>query len=438
MKTLKFGGTSVGSAERFKEVANLICDGEQKIVVLSAMSGTTNSLVEINNYLEKQNPNGAIEKIMKLEDKYMKVIEELYSLKEIKNKAKERVQAIFKYMTNLTTEPFTQVIDKIFLAQGEMISTNMFHLYLMENKISSCLLNSFDFMKKREDDEPDYAYIRENLTAILYKNKGYDYYIVQGYICLNHRNEIDNLSRGGSDYTASLIGAAIKSSEIEIWTDIDGMHNNDPRYVQNTKCVPELSFDEAAELAYFGAKILHPTCVLPAKMENIPVILKNTMEPKAHGTRITRHLVEPNKIKAIAAKDDITVINIKSSRMFLAYGFLKKVFDIFDYYKTPIDMVTTSEVGVSLSVDDTKYLYQIETALKELGTIEIAENQVIICIVGDLAFDNKALAAQALNTLTHIPVRMISYGGSQYNISIIVDKNHKEDALKSLNKGLFE
>ena len=437
MKILKFGGTSVGSASRMKDVAKLVLDGQVNIVVLSAMSGTTNSLVEISNYLYKKNNDGANEVINKLEVKYNKEVDELYTSAEYKEKGQTLIREHFNYIKSFTNNAFTVFEEKAILAQGELISTGMFNLYLQEQGVKSCLLPALEYMRIDKNNEPDTAYIRENLSALLEKNQGYDMYITQGYICRNSFGEVDNLQRGGSDYTASLIGAALLADEIQIWTDIDGMHNNDPRFVDGTKPVPELSFDEAAELAYFGAKILHPTCVLPAKIHNIPVRLLNTMDPHAPGTLISGHQ-RKNRVAAIAAKDNITAIKIKSGRMLLAYGFMRKVFEIFESYKTPIDMISTSEVGVSVTIDNDRHLYDIVDDLKKYGTVEVDKKQVIICIAGDFSASNKGYAAQIFNGLKDVPIRMISYGGSSHNVSLLVNAEDKVSALRALSVALFD
>ncbi|MDX9748909.1 MAG: aspartate kinase [Paludibacter sp.] len=436
MKVLKFGGTSVGSAARIKEVAKLICNGEQKIVVLSAMSGTTNSLVEIADYYYKNNASGAIERVNALEQKYYDVIEELYTGETSIKAATELIARHFEYLRTFSNAVFTIFEEKAILAQGELISTGMFQLYLEERGENSVLLPALDFMRIDKNSEPDTAFIAENMAKQLEMNPGKTYYITQGYICRNYYGEIDNLQRGGSDYTASLIGAAIKAKEIQIWTDIDGMHNNDPRFVEGTRPVPYLNFEEAAELAYFGAKILHPTCILPAKLNNIPVRLLNTMEPSAPGTLIS---LKSNKkaIQAVAAKDGITAIKIKSGRMLLAYGFLRKVFEIFESHQTPIDMVTTSEVGVSVTIDNTKNLDEIVDQLKKLGTVSVDRDQVIICVVGDLQPENVGFQSQAVNAMRNIPVRMISFGGSNYNVSFLIRAEDKKAALQALSAELF-
>lgn len=436
MKVLKFGGTSVGSAKRMKDVAKLISDGEQKIVVLSAMSGTTNTLVEISDYLYKKNPEGANEIINKLESKYKQHIDELYSTEEYKQKTLEFVKSVFDYIRSYTKDIFTLFEEKVILAQGEIISTNMVTNYLCEQGINAVLLPALEYMRTDKNSEPDLAYIREKLTLQLEANPGYEIYITQGYICRNAYGEIDNLQRGGSDYTASLIGAAVNASEIQIWTDIDGMHDNDPRIVEKTSPVRQLHFEEAAELAYFGAKILHPTCVQPAKYANIPVRLLNTMEPSAPGTLISNE-TEKGKIKAVAAKDNITAIKIKSSRMLLTHGFLRKVFEIFESYQTAIDMVCTSEVGVSMSIDNTKHLNEIVDDLKKYGTVTVDQDMCIVCVVGDLEWENVGFESRALQAMKEVPVRMISYGGSNYNISFLIREEDKKRALQSLSDVLF-
>jgi len=436
MKVLKFGGTSVGSAQRMKDVAKLISDGEQKIVVLSAMSGTTNTLVEISDYLYKKNPEGANEIINKLESKYKQHIDELYSTEEYKQKTQDFVKSVFDYIRSYTKDIFTLFEEKVILAQGEIISTNMVTNYLCEQGIKAVLIPALEYMRTDKNSEPDLTYIREKLALQLEANPGYEIYITQGYICRNAYGEIDNLQRGGSDYTASLIGAAVNASEIQIWTDIDGMHDNDPRIVEKTSPVRHLHFEEAAELAYFGAKILHPTCVQPAKYANIPVRLLNTMEPSAPGTLISNE-TEKGKIKAVAAKDNITAIKIKSSRMLLTHGFLRKVFEIFESYQTAIDMVCTSEVGVSMSIDNTKHLNEIVDDLKKYGTVTVDQDMCIVCVVGDLEWENVGFESKALQAMKEVPVRMISYGGSNYNISFLIREEDKKRALQSLSDVLF-
>ena len=435
MKVLKFGGTSVGSAQRMKDVAKLI-QGDRKIVVLSAMSGTTNSLVEISDYLYKKNPDGANEIINKLAMKYMGHVEELYSTEEYKQKAKELIKHHFEYIRTFTKDLFTLFEEKVVLAQGELISTGMMNLYLNECGVNSVLIPALDYMRTDKNAEPDPVYIKEHLQKLLDEHNEADLFITQGYICRNAYGEIDNLQRGGSDYSASLIGAAINAEKIQIWTDIDGMHNNDPRYVEGNSPVRQLNFEEAAELAYFGAKILHPTCILPAKLNNIPVRLLNTMQPEAPGTLIS-NAMEKGRIKAVAAKDNIISIKIKSGRMLLATGFLRKVFETFENYQTPIDMVTTSEVGVSVTIDNRKHLDEIVDDLKKYGTVTVDEDMVIVCVVGDLEWDNIGFEARIVQAMKDVPVRMISYGGSNFNVSLLVKAADKRRALQALSDHLF-
>lgn len=438
MKVMKFGGTSVGSPERMKGVASLVTEsGEPTFIVLSAMSGTTNSLVEISDYLYKKNPEGANEVINNLEKKYMQHVEELYSTEEMKNTTREFLQGEFNYLRSFTKDLFTSFEEKSIVAQGEMMSTNMVVNYLKEQGVKAVLLSALDFMRTDKNAEPDPQYIKEKLAAIMEQNQGYQIYITQGFICRNAYGEVDNLQRGGSDYTASLIGAALPAEEIQIWTDIDGMHNNDPRVVEHTEAVRQLNFEEAAELAYFGAKILHPTCVQPAKYAGIPVRLKNTMDPKTDGTIIDNVIVR-GKIKAVAAKDNITAIKIKSSRMLLATGFLRKVFEIFESYQTPIDMIATSEVGVSMSIDNDSHLNDIVNELKKYGTVTVDSDMCIICVVGDLDWSNVGFETIATDAMKNIPVRMISYGGSNYNISFLIREKDKKQALQNLSNVLFE
>lgn len=438
MKVMKFGGTSVGSPERMKGVASLVTEsGEPTFIVLSAMSGTTNSLVEISDYLYKKNPEGANEVINNLEKKYMQHVEDLYSTDEMKKTTREFLQGEFNYLRSFTKDLFTSFEEKSIVAQGEIMSTNMVVNYLKEQGVKAVLLSALDFMRTDKNAEPDPQYIKEKLAAIMEENQGYQIYITQGFICRNAYGEVDNLQRGGSDYTASLIGAALPADEIQIWTDIDGMHNNDPRVVEHTEAVRQLNFEEAAELAYFGAKILHPTCVQPAKYAGIPVRLKNTMDPKADGTIIDNVIVR-GKIKAVAAKDNITAIKIKSSRMLLATGFLRKVFEIFESYQTPIDMIATSEVGVSMSIDNDAHLNDIVNELKKYGTVTVDSDMCIICVVGDLDWSNVGFETIATDAMKNIPVRMISYGGSNYNISFLIKEKDKKQALQNLSNVLFE
>nr|MBQ5604253.1 aspartate kinase [Bacteroidales bacterium] len=436
MKVLKFGGTSVGSASRMKQVYNIINNGEKKIVVLSAMSGTTNALLEIAAYLYKKNPDAANELINNLELKYFRTVDELYESKEYSAQAIENLKAHFEYIRSFTKKLFTLFEEKALVAQGELLSTMLFNLYLNECGIKSVLLPALDFMRINKNAEPETQYLREHLMPMLEANSDADMFVTQGFICLNAYGEVDNLTRGGSDYSASLIGAAVAADEIQIWTDIDGMHNNDPRVVDKTSPVSFLSFDEAAELAYFGAKILHPTCILPAKLAKIPVRLLNTMQPEAHGTLISNK-TEMHKIKAVAAKENITAIKIKSGRMLLAYGFLRRVFEIFESYQTPVDMICTSEVGVSMTIDNDKHLSEILDELKKIGTVSVDKDMVIICVVGDLDWENVGFESRVVDAVKDIPVRMISYGGSNYNISLLVKAEDKQRTLQALSTHLF-
>ncbi|WP_290142640.1 aspartate kinase, partial [Duncaniella muris] len=434
---LKFGGTSVGSAERIRHVADLVSARGKNIIVLSAMSGTTNSLVEISDYLYKKNTNGAKETINLLESKYLKTIASLYDRHESREKALKEIKACFNYIRSFTQrETFGPTEEKIILAQGEIMSVAMMTILLNERGLYAEALPALDFMKTGQNGEPDMQHIALHLQPLLDKYVDADIFVTQGFICRNSTGEIDNLQRGGSDYTASLIGAAIEADEIEIWTDIDGMHNNDPRFVEGTKPVNELHYEEASELAYFGAKILHPTCVLPAKVNNIPVRLLNTLEPEAHGTLIYNNITEPS-IKAVAAKDNVVAIKIKSSRMLLAYGYLTRVFETFEKYRTPIDMIATSEVGVSLTIDSERFLPEIIDELKKFGTVTVDKDMVIICVVGNMEWTNTGYEAKAMEALADIPVRMISYGGSNYNISFLVRSCDKVEALKRLSEKLF-
>lgn len=433
---MKFGGTSVGTPARIKSLIPLITDKEKKVVVLSAMAGTTNSLVAITDLLYGDNANEASQKIEDLRSKYHKVVEELYETEEYRKTGHELIDSHFDYINNFTLRVFTKLQEKAILAQGELISTSLLHHLLKEKNIKSLLLPALNFMRIDKDGEPDYFYIEENISRELKKHGSETLIITQGFICRNVYGEIDNLKRGGSDYSASIIGAALKVREIQIWTDISGFHNNDPRIVENTKVIRELSFNEAAELAYFGAKILHPSSVNPAREKNIPVRLKNTMEPDDEGTLITSTSLLVD-YKAVAAKDGISVIRIRSDRMLMAYGFLRKVFEIFEAYKTPIDMISTSEVCVSLTIDNSQYLNEIAKDLKELGTVEVEENQSIICVVGDFRTERTGSAPEIFVALNTIPLKMISYGGSQHSLSLLIDTHNKKQALRLLSKHLF-
>lgn len=436
MLVLKFGGTSVGKPERMKKIATLVTSNPgKKVVVLSALSGTTNALVSIGEHLTIGQGTKAEEEISALEKHYYNFINELFESDAFKAIGQEIVSRYFILIRLLAAGQFDNKSYRELLAQGELISTELFYQHLQEKKIPSRLLPALHFMSIDENEEPELEKISKRLKPLV-DSLTVDIIITQGYICRNHRNEIDNLKRGGSDYTASLIGAAIRAEEIQIWTDIDGMHNNDPRIVKKTVPISELTFDEASELAYFGAKILHPSTIVPAQKYNVPVRLKNTMDEKAFGTIITEKGTE-GSFKAIAAKDGITAIKIKSSRMLMAYGFLRRVFEVFESYKTPIDMIATSEVAVSLTIDNNTHLAAIETELKKFGSIEVDKDQVIICVVGNKIMEKKGVLENVFRALPEVPVRMVSCGGSANNVSILVDKQYKEKALNSLNEGLF-
>lgn len=426
----------MGSPERMKKLLDIIDAAERQIVVLSAVSGTTNSLVEIGQaYLEGDKPKASA-LIKNLEGKYEAFIRELFTKNEYLEQGKEVIDYHFSLLNNLANDEFTAIEEKVILAQGELLSTTLYHVYLKEIGVQSELLPALDFMKTDEDNEPMVDYLTDHITPLLEKRPENKLFITQGYICRNSFGEIDNLRRGGSDYTASLIGAGIRSEEVQIWTDIDGMHNNDPRIVNGTQPIAQLSFDEAAELAYFGAKILHPQSVFPAQKYKIPVRLLNTMDPKAPGTLIT-DTSEKDRIKSIAAKDGITAIKIQSSRMLLAHGFLRRVFEVFERYKTSIDMITTSEVAVSLTIDDTTYLDEITAELLNFGSVDIDKNQTIICVVGDFGAEKHGYAARVLEAVKHIPLRMISYGGSDHNMSLLIKTEDKIEILRSLHNRLF-
>jgi aspartate kinase len=432
---MKFGGTSVGTPERIKSVVNLVNDDNPKIVVLSAMSGTTNTLVKISELFYSENKDATTE-IDRLEDKYKIVVDKLYETEKYKDKGKDLIKERFDLLRSFSDKAFNAVAECTILAQGELLSTALTQLYCEETGINSAILSALNFMRIDRNGEPDSFYIKEQICRELKACPEIKLFITQGFICRDASGEISNLKRGGSDYSASLIGKAINAEEIQIWTDIDGFHNNDPRFVNNTTAIRELSFDEAAELAYFGAKILHPASVWPAQEANIPVLLKNTMEPKAPGTIISSKTKEEG-IKAIAAKDDITVIKIKSGRMLMAYGFLRKVFEVFENFQTPIDMITTSEIAVSLTIDNTTHLDRIVQELRLYGNVEIDRNMTIICIVGNNIMHSKDSVSKVFQALDKVSVRMVSYGGSRHNISILTDSEHKTEALNQLSKYLF-
>lgn len=434
---MKFGGTSVGKPERMHQVAELITkDEESKIVVLSALSGTTNTLVNISDALAEGDKKKAKKLIDDLENHYTSFIGELLKKDELKSKAVKIIAEHFEFLNIILRISFSDALNKDILAQGELMSTKLFSIYLEEINVDHLLLPALEFMRIDGNDEPDLKSIKSSLATLLKKNSNKKIFVTQGYICKNKRGEVDNLKRGGSDYTASLIAAAANASVCEIWTDIDGMHNNDPRIVKKTKPIEILSFDEAAELAYFGAKILHPTCIWPAQQSHVPVKLLNTMQPEAKGTTIQDN-VETTGAKAVAAKDGIVAIKIKSSRMLLAYGFLRKVFEVFEKYRTPIDMITTSEVAVSLTIDDTNHLKNIIKELEPFGTVEVDKDQTIVSIVGNLIAEEKDMLNKIFKSIKDIPVRMISYGGSRHNVSFLIQDKYKNEMLLAVNKGVF-
>tara|TARA_R110000868_G_scaffold28686_1_gene107278 strand:- start:21008 stop:22330 length:1323 start_codon:yes stop_codon:yes gene_type:complete len=436
MKVLKFGGTSVGSVENICNVKNIINDGTKKIVVLSAMSGTTNALVAISNNISNNMPNEAIDKINKLHEAYFNTVENLLVDVSLCADAKNYITEIVNLLVECSYSEYSLNLENKIVAQGELLSTYIFNLYLKQEGIASTILPALHFMRIDKHKEPDLFYIKQDLKAIMDDAPDVSIYITQGFICLNDAGQIANLQRGGSDYTATIIGAVIKAEEVEIWTDIDGMHNNDPRYVENTKPISNLSFDEAAELAYFGAKILHPQTVTPVRADNIPVRLKNTMNPEAFGTLINNSHTE-NGVKAVAAKDNITAIKIKSGRMLLAHGFLRKVFEIFEVYETAIDMITTSEVAISLTIDDDSNLEKIISELEKFSIVEVDQNQSIVCLVGH-AIVNHQETYKLFQILQDVKIRMISYGGSNNNISLLVNTQDKIKTLGKLNDYLFE
>ncbi|MBS1663983.1 MAG: aspartate kinase [Bacteroidetes bacterium] len=436
-KVMKFGGTSVGKPERMRQVSQLItADDEPTIVVLSALSGTTNSLVEIGNAISSGEREKARELIDKLEAHYQSFIKELVKGEKTYAKAKAIVAEHFEFLTIILRISFSEALSKDILAQGELLSTKLFSVFLEEHKIDHHLLPALEFMSIDSHDEPQINSIKTKLAHLLQQHKDKKLFITQGYICRNARGEVDNLKRGGSDYSASLIAAAINASVCEIWTDIDGMHNNDPRVVKKTVAIEQLSFEEAAELAYFGAKILHPASIWPAQFYKVPVKLLNTMQPDAKGTLITEEAGSQG-VKAIAAKDGIIAINIKSSRMLLAYGFLRKIFEVFEKYRTPIDMITTSEVAVSLTIENTADLKAIVRELEPFGAIEVEENLTIVSIVGNELTQTPDVLSKLFAALVKVPIRMVSYGGSKHNVSLLIPSAHKTETLQLLNKGLF-
>jgi aspartate kinase len=437
MKVMKFGGTSVGKPERMRQIAELITQGQESVmVVLSALSGTTNALVEISNRLAVADKQGATEKIIALENHYQNFVNDLLQDASLHARAKEMINEHFEFLRITQKISLSDALNKDILAQGELMSTKLFSLFLEQANIEHALLPALDFMRLDHNEEPDFGLIQEKLNGVLANHPTKKIFVTQGYICRNAKGEVDNLKRGGSDYTASLIAAAINASVCEIWTDIDGMHNNDPRVVDKTVAIEQLSFDEAAELAYFGAKILHPTCIWPAQQENIPVKLLNTMDPTAAGTVIKKEAGTLG-VKAVAAKDDIIAVKIKSTRMLLAYGFLRKIFEVFEKYKTPIDMITTSEVAVSVTIDSDTHLDEIVAELSNIASVEIERGQTIVSIVGNEIAKTDSILKKLFNAIDEVPVTMVSYGGSAHNISLLLPSAHKTKTLQLINKGLF-
>lgn len=437
MKVLKFGGTSVGSPARMKGVHQIITrDNDQKIVVLSAVAGTTNSLIELSDKHKQSDSEGIKQILETLYEKYQQFVAGLYTKEAYLEKGKAVIDHYFSELKSILEKPFSDKLRKLLVVQGELISTNLFINYLFESEVNANIIPAAEFVVLNDSDEPDLNVIGDKLKDILARESDTEILITQGFICKNASGEIDNLKRGGSDYSATLIGAAINATETQIWTDIDGMHNNDPRIVETTFPIAELSFDEAGELAYFGAKILHPNCIIPAQQRNVPVRIKNTLDPDAKGTFITSKK-NPDSVKAIAVKDNITAIKIKSSRMILAYGFLRNVFEVFEKYKTSIDMITTSEIAISVTIDEASHLTEILEEISPYGYVEVDKNQSIICIVGDFVAERKGVGVDIFKAMEDIPVRMISYGGSKNNISLLIDTDFKKEALMALNKQLF-
>ena len=437
MKVMKFGGTSVGRPDRMQQVADLVTEQQEPVlVVLSALSGTTNALVEIGDCLSKGNKNDAAGLIDKLEQHYLTFVNELLKTEKTKLQATEILEEHFGFLRIILKISFSESISKDILAQGELLSTKLFCVFLTEHQVDHAFLPALDFMSIDANDEPELNKISERLKEWIKKNGSKKLLVTQGYICRNHRGEVDNLKRGGSDYTASLVAAAIQASVCEIWTDIDGMHNNDPRVVDKTFPIEQLSFDEAAELAYFGAKILHPASIWPAQLCKVPVRLLNTMDPSAKGTLIAAQPAAAG-VKAVAAKDNIIAIRIKSSRMLLAYGFLRKIFEVFEKYRTPIDMITTSEVAVSLTIDSDQHLSAIIQELAPFGTVEVDKGQTIVSLVGHEITTTPSILAKLAQSVDGIPVRMVSYGGSPHNITLLVPATHKTTLLRQLNAGIF-
>ncbi len=436
MKVLKFGSASIATADKLRTVASIVSKEQGNIIVLSSMRGTAEALAEISDYLYRKNQEGAVEIINKLEKQYMDLVVSLFDRDEIKSLAIELISSKFNYIRTFTKDLFTLFEERVVMAQGELISSELFYLYMQDRKINAVLIPALDFMRTDKNAAPDPVYIKDKLLALLEASKDADVYITQGYICRNAYGEIDDLRKGGSDFSASLIGVAVDAKEVQIWADVYSMQNNDPRYVKGTTPIRQLNFDEAAELAYFGSKILHPSSILPAKLADIPVRLKNTEFPESAGTLIS-NTTEVNVIKAVGARDNITAIKIKSGRMLLAHGFLRRVTEVFENYQTSIDMLATSEIGVSLTIDDNRNLQAIVDDLKKYGTVSVDPDMVIVSVIGDLESEDSGIAVDIMGSMNEIPVRMLSYGGSKYNFSFLIHKKDKEKTLQILNDKLF-
>ena len=436
---MKFGGTSVASAERIAHVADLItATDEVKIVVLSAMAGTTNALVEIGHQLMAHHQHEALTILTKLKHKYEAETRLLFPNPQSYDKAWTLVNETFFFLEQMCyAESFTLFDEKKILARGELLSTAMMLRHLADCGVQAIGLPALEYMRTDKQAEPDEDYIRTHLEELISRApEGTRLFITEGYICRNAFGDIDNLQRGGSDYTATLVGSVLRADEIQIWTDIDGMHNNDPRYVDATRPVRRLHFEEASELAYFGAKILHPTCIQPAKRHGIPVRLLNTMEPSAPGTLISMD-TDKDMIKAVSAKDNITMVRVRSSHQLSHWSFIGKVFSVFEHHCIPIDMIASTETSISLTIERSQLPSEVRRGLEQLGTVEEERELTIICVVGDMEWENIGFEAQILKALEEIPVRMISYGGSDYNLSLLVSAADKRRTLLALSCQLF-
>ena len=429
----------MASAERIAHVADLItATDEVKIVVLSAMAGTTNALVEIGHQLMAHHQHEALTILTKLKHKYEAETRLLFPNPQSYDKAWTLVNETFFFLEQICyAESFTLFDEKKILARGELLSTAMMLRHLADRGVQAIGLPALEYMRTDKQAEPDEEYIRTHLEELISRApEGTRLFITEGYICRNAFGDIDNLQRGGSDYTATLVGSVLRADEIQIWTDIDGMHNNDPRYVDATRPVRRLHFEEASELAYFGAKILHPTCIQPAKRHGIPVRLLNTMEPSAPGTLISMD-TDKDMIKAVSAKDNITMVRIRSSHQLSHWSFIGKVFSVFEHHCIPIDMIASTETSISLTIERSQLPSEVRRGLEQLGTVEEERELTIICVVGDMEWENIGFEAQILKALEEIPVRMISYGGSDYNLSLLVSAADKRRTLLALSCQLF-